>query len=71
MKVYLGKGSVTATDELIGRHTTGSYCNQEIEWGWTYCKFFVRNFPSLDLIDELANIETNCCGTYHPTHKGM
>jgi len=70
MRVYLGKDSQSATDDMTATHTTVRHLTRRVEdLGH---KLFMDNFfSSPRLFDYLDRHKINSCGTVRPNRKDM
>ena len=70
MRVYLGKDSHSATDDMTATHTTVRHLTSRVE-GFGH-KIFVDNFfLSPRLFDDLDRHKINSCGTVRPNRRDM
>ena len=70
MRVYLGRDSHSATDDMTARHANVRHVTSRVE-GLGH-KIFVDNFLSSPrLFDDLDRRKINSCGTVRPNRKDM
>ena len=70
MRVYLGRYSHSATDEMIAQHTAVRHLTCRVE-GLGH-KIFIDNFfSSPRLFNDLDRRKINSCGTLQPNRKDM
>ena len=70
MRVYLGKDSQSATDDMTATHTTVRHLTRRVEDLGQ--KLFMDNFfSSPRLFDDLDRHKINSCGTVRPNRKDM
>ena len=70
MKVYLGRDSRSATDDMTATHTTVRHLTCRIE-GLGHRLFMDIFFSSLRLSDDLLRQKIHSCGTVWPNRKDM
>jgi hypothetical protein len=70
MRVYLGKDSRSATDNMTATHATVRHLTCRVE-GLGYKPFMDNFFSSPRLFDDLEKLKINLCGTVQPTRKDM
>jgi len=70
MRVYLGKNSHSATDDVTSTHATVRHLTSRVE-GLGH-KIFIDNFfSSPRLFDDLDRRKINSCGTVRPNRRDM
>jgi hypothetical protein len=70
MRVYLGKDSRSATDEMTATHATVRHLTCRVE-GLGHKMFMDNFFSSPRLFDDLERHKINSCGTVRPDRKDM
>jgi hypothetical protein len=70
MRMYLGRDSHSATDDMTATHATGRHLTSTVE-GLGHKLFMDNFFSSLRLFDDLDRRKINSCGTVRPNRKDM
>jgi hypothetical protein len=70
MRVYFGKDSHFATDDMTATHTTVRHLTHRVE-GLGHKLFMDNFFSSPRLFDDLKRCKINSCGTVRPDRKDM
>ena len=70
MRVYLGKDSQSATDDMTATHATVRHLTRRVE-GLGHKLFMDNFFSSPRLFDDLDGHKINSCGTVRPNRKDM
>ena len=70
MRVYLGKDSQSATDDMTTTHATVRHLTHRVE-GLGHKLFMDNLFSSPRLFDDLDGRKINSCGTVRPNRKDM
>lgn len=70
MRVYLGKDSHSATDDMSATHATVRHLTRRVE-GLGHKQFMDNFFSSPRLFDDLDGHKINSCGTVQPNRKGV
>ena len=70
MRVYLGKDSQSATDDMTATHATVRHLTHRVE-GLEHELFMDNFFSSPSLFDDLDGHKINSCGTVRPNRKDM
>jgi len=70
MRVYLGKDSCSATDDMTATHATVRHLTCRVE-GLGYKLFMENFFSSPRLLDDLLRRKIHSCGTVRPYRKDM
>ena len=70
MKVYLGKDSRSATDDMTATHATVRHLTSRVE-GLGHKLFMDNFFSSPRLFDDLLRHKIHSCGTVRPNRKDM
>jgi len=70
MRVYLGKDSQSATDDMTATHATVRHLTRRVE-GLGYKLFLDNFFSSPRLFDDLDGHKINSCGTVRPNRRDM
>jgi hypothetical protein len=68
MRVYLGKDSHCATDDITATHATARHLTRRVE-GLGHKLFMDNFFSSPRLFDDLDRHKINSCGTVRPNRK--
>jgi len=70
MRVYLGRGSHFATDDMTATHATVRHLTSRVE-GLGHKIFMDNFFSSPRLFDDLDRHKINSCGTVQPNKRDM
>ena len=70
MKVYLGRDSCSATDDMIATHATVRHLTCRVE-GLGHKLYIDNFFSSPRLSDDLLRLKINSCGTVQTNRKDM
>ena len=70
MRVYLGRDSHTATDDMTAAHTTVRHLTSRVQ-GLGHKIFMDNFFSSPRLFDDLERHKINSCGTMRPNRRDM
>ena len=70
MRVYLGRYSHSATDNMTATHATVRHLTSRVE-GLGHRIFMDNFFSSPRLFDDLDSRKTNSCGTVRPNRRDM
>jgi len=70
MRVYFGRDSHSATDDMTATHTTVKHLNSRVE-GLGQKIFMDNFFSSPRLSDDLDRCNINSCGTVQPNRRDM
>jgi len=70
MRVYLGKDSRSATDDMTATHATVRHLTYRFE-GLGHKLFMDNSFSSPRLFDNLLRCKIHSCGTVRPNRKDM